>query len=101
MLHYQAMHALAKAIAAAGTQDNVYAIRAAFPKALPMLGDKFPAEMFGISPAGRIIMPAVIQSIQGGKFAQADVYIWWTKTSEEFENIKKISKSTPPKKLLK
>ncbi|MFO7570773.1 MAG: ABC transporter substrate-binding protein [Smithellaceae bacterium] len=101
MLHYQSMHALAKAIAAAGTQDNVYAVRAAFPKALPMLGDKFPAELFGITPTGRIIMPAVIQSIQGGKFAQADVYIWWTKTAEEFENIKKISKSTPPKKLLK
>lgn len=101
MLHYQAMHALAKAIAASGTQDNVYAVRAAFPKALPMLGDKYPAEMFGIAPSGRIIMPAVLQSIQGGKFTQADVYIWWTKTPEEFENIKKISKSTPPKKLLK
>lgn len=101
MLHYQAMHSLAKAIAAAGTQDNVYAVRAAFPKALPMLGDKYPAEMFGISNTGRILMPAVMQSIKGGKFSPADVYIWWTKTPDEFENVKKISKSTPPKKLLK
>lgn len=101
MLHYQSMHALAKAIAAAGTQDNVYAVRAAFPKALPMLGDKFPAEMFGISNAGRIIVPAVLQTVQGGKFTPADVYIWWTKTPEEFENVKKISKITLPKKLLK
>lgn len=99
-LHYGAMHALAKAIAAAGTQDNVYAVRAAFAKAMPMLGDKYPGEMHGISSAGRILMPAVIQAIQGGKFAQADVFIWWTKTPEEFENVKKISKITIPKKLL-
>lgn len=101
MLHYQSMIALAKAIAAAGTQDNVYAVRAAFPKALPMLGDKYPAEMFGISDAGRIILPVVTQTIRGGKFSPADVYVWWTKTPDEFENVKKISKSTPPKKLLK
>jgi len=94
------MHALAKAIAAAGTQDNVYAVRAAFPKAFPMIGDKYPAEIFTVSPAGRLLMPAVTQTVQGGKFSQADVYIWWTKTNEEFENIKKISKIPVPIKLL-
>lgn len=99
-LHYGSMHALAKAIAAAGTQDNVYAVRAAMPKALPMLGDRFPAEMYGISEAGRIYMPAVLQSIKGGKFAQAEVYIWWTKKPEEFENVKKISKIALPKRQL-
>jgi branched-chain amino acid transport system substrate-binding protein len=100
VLHYQAMHALAKAIAAAGTQDNVYAVRAAFPKAFPMIGDKYPAEIFTVSPTGRMLMPAVTQIVQGGKFSQADVYIWWTKTKEEFENIKKISKIPVPIKLL-
>lgn len=99
-LHYGSMHALAKAIAAAGTQDNVYAVRAAMPKALPMLGDKFPAEMYGISGAGRIYMPAVLQSIRGGKFAQAEIYIWWTKKPEEFEAVNKISKIGLPKKQL-
>jgi len=101
MLNYQAMLALAKAITAAGTQDNVYAVRAAFPKALPMLGDKYPAEMFGITPAGRIIMPAVLQSISGGKFSKADVYVWWTRTPEEFDQVNKISKIMIPKKMLK
>ncbi|MEE9913249.1 MAG: ABC transporter substrate-binding protein [Deltaproteobacteria bacterium] len=100
MIHYGSMHALAKAITAAGTQDNVYAVRAALPKALPMLGDKYPAEMYGVSSAGRIYMPAVIQSIKGGKFAQADVYIWWTKTPAEFESINKLSKITIPRKPL-
>jgi branched-chain amino acid transport system substrate-binding protein len=101
MLNYQAMLALAKAITAAGTQDNVYAVRAAFPKALPMLGDKYPAEMSGITPAGRIIMPAVLQSISGGKFSKADVYVWWTRTPEEFDQVNKISKIMIPKKMLK
>lgn len=100
MLHYGSMHALAKAIAAAGTQDNVYAVRAALPKALPMLGDRYPAEMFGVSDAGRIYMPAVIQSIKGGKFAQADVYVWWTKTPAEFESVNKLSKIMIPRKPL-
>ena len=99
-LHYGSMHALAKAIAAAGTQDNVYAVRAALPKALPMLGDKYPGEMYGVSGAGRIYMPTVIQAIKGGKFTQPDVYIWWTNSTEEFENVKKTSKINLPKKLL-
>lgn len=99
-LHYGAMHALAKAIAAAGTQDNVYAVRAALPKALPMLGDKYPAEMYGVSGSGRIFMPSVVQTIKGGKFTQPDVYIWWTRTPEEFENVKKASKINLPKKWL-
>ena len=99
-LHYGAMHALAKAIAAAGTQDNVYAVRAALPKALPMLGDKYPAEMYGVSGSGRIYMPTVIQAIKGGKFAQPDVYIWWTKTPAEFESVNKLSKIGIPRKLL-
>ena len=66
----------------------------------PMIGDKYPAEIFTVSPAGRLLMPAVTQTVQGGKFSQADVYIWWTKTNEEFENIKKISKIPVPIKLL-
>jgi branched-chain amino acid transport system substrate-binding protein len=101
VLHYQAMLALAKAIASAGTQDNVYAVRAAFPKAFPMIGDKYPAEIFSVSPAGRMLMPIVTQVVQGGKFSQATAYIWWTKTNVEFENIKKISKIPVPIKQVK
>ncbi len=101
VLHYMSMHTLARAIAAAGTQDNVYAVRAAFPKALPLLGDRFPGDYYGISSAGRIYMPIVIQSIKGGKFTKSDAYVWWTKTPDEFDGVKKISKFSPPVKPLK
>jgi membrane-bound inhibitor of C-type lysozyme len=57
--------------------------------------------MFGLSPAGRMIMPAVLQSISGGKFSKADVYVWWTRTPEEFDQVNKISKIMIPKKMLK
>jgi branched-chain amino acid transport system substrate-binding protein len=101
VLHYMSMHALARSIAAAGTQDNVYAIRAAFPKVFPMMGDQFPGDYYGISNAGRIYMPIVVQSIKGGKFTPSDAYIWWTKTPAEFESIKKIAKYATPVKPIK
>jgi len=92
VLHYMSMQALARSIAAAGTQDDVYAIRAAFPKVLPMMGDQFPGDFYGISKAGRIYVPIVVQAIQGGKFTPSSAYVWWTKTQAEYDNIKKISK---------
>ncbi len=101
VLHYMSMQALARSIAAAGTQDDVYAIRAAFPKALPMMGDQFPGDFYGISKAGRIYVPIVVQTIQGGKFAPASAYVWWTKTPAEFESIKKIAKYSVPLKPIK
>ena len=101
VLHYMSMHALARSIALAGTQDNVYAIRAAFPRALPMLGDQFPGDMYGISHAGRLYVPIVVQSIRGGKFAPGEAYIWWTKTPAEFDNIKKMAKYSTPVKPIK
>ena len=101
LLQYMSMHSLARAIAAAGTQDNVYAIRAAFPKAYPMLGDQFPGDMYGISSSGRMYIPLVIQSIKGGKFAPSEAYVWWTKSQDEFERIKKMSTYPTPMKHLK
>jgi branched-chain amino acid transport system substrate-binding protein len=99
--NYNGMHALARAIVAAGTVDNVYAIRAAFPRAFPMLGDTFPAEMNGISAAGRIRSLSYVQMIKEGKYKKPDVYAWWITSPQEFNQLKKITKSTVPLKSMK
>ena len=100
-LNYTATFALAKAMVAAGTTEDVPAIRAAFPKAFPLLGDKFPIEMFGISDAGRIHLEASVQMIKNGKYTNPDLYVWWLKSEKELDSVKKISKITLPLKFMK
>jgi branched-chain amino acid transport system substrate-binding protein len=86
LLNYNAMYALSRAMAAAGTMEDVYAIRAAFPKAFPLLGDKFPSEFFGITPAGRMYCAGSIQTIdQAAKYGQVQLVIWQYKTEAEFK----------------
>lgn len=85
-LNYNAMFALSRAMAAAGTVEDVYAIRAAFPKAFPLLGDKFPSEFLGITPAGRMYCPGSIQVIdQAGKYGKVQLALWQYKTEKEFK----------------
>lgn len=94
--HYTSMQALARAIAASGTPDNAKAIRAAFPAAFPMLGDKYPMEMFGIQPNGTLIYPVLVQSMKYGKITPPRVYIWWAKTQPEYDAIMKTTKASFP-----
>ena len=94
--HYNSMYYLARAIQVANTVDNVYAIRAALPKAFPQLGDRFPTEVHGISSAGRVFNIAGVQSIKNGKFTQPAGYVWWAKSSAEFDKIKRTTKFTSP-----
>jgi len=85
-LNYNAMYALSRAMAAAGTVEDVYAIRAAFPKAFPLLGDKFPSEFLGITPAGRMYCLGSIQVIdQAAKYGQVQLLAWQYKTEAEFK----------------
>ncbi len=100
-LHYTAMFGLAKAMIAAGTVEDVQAIRAAFPKAFPLLGDKFPTEMFGISDVGRTHMAAAVQTIKNGKYSNPDMYIWWLKSENDLAQVKKIGKTNVPLKFMK
>jgi len=93
-LHYTATHALARAIQAAGTVTDVRKIRQAFPKAFPLLGDRFPNESFGITPEGRLMIACAIQSITKGKPDPCSLYYWWPKTQKEFEQYRKLSKFT-------
>ena len=96
--HYDSMYYLAKAIQAANTVDDVYAVRAAFPRAFPQLGDKFPLEEYGISSNGRAHLWSGVQSIRNGKFTPVEIYVWWAKTQAEFDKVQKITKSTVPYK---
>jgi len=91
--NYGGMMALAKAITVAGTVDDVWAIRAAFPKALPILGDKIPTEIFGINDNGRLLINGSVQMIKNGKAQEPQQYFWWIKNQKEWDNIKKVSKS--------
>lgn len=84
-LNYTAMHALAKAMAAAGTVDDPVAIRAAFPKAFPLRGDKYPVEYFGITPGGRMQIAGAVQTIKDGKYSPVQSWYWWFKSPEELQ----------------
>jgi branched-chain amino acid transport system substrate-binding protein len=91
-LNYDAMQALARAMVAAGTVSDPAKIRAAFPKAFPLSGDKFPVEYFTITQGGRMACPGSVQMIdQSGKYGQILMYCWWLKTQEEFDKLKKQS----------
>ncbi|MGB6067163.1 MAG: ABC transporter substrate-binding protein [Desulfomonilaceae bacterium] len=93
-LNYCAMRALARAMAAAGTVNDPVKIRAAFPKAFPLTGDKFPVEYFGITPGGRMEVAGSVQTITDkGKYGPIDMFVWWLKTKEEFNKFK--AQATP------
>jgi branched-chain amino acid transport system substrate-binding protein len=95
-LNYTGVHALAKAIVAAGTTTDVYKIREAFSKATAagLLGDKYPNEVFGINKAGRLLILASVQTITAGKSDPSVLYAWWPNNQKEFDAIKKQSKAT-------
>ncbi|MEE9914138.1 MAG: ABC transporter substrate-binding protein [Deltaproteobacteria bacterium] len=96
VINYTSMHALALAIAEAGSVDNVYAIRGAFPRVFPMLGDRYPMEFLAMTPNGRMLCMAVIQTMKFGKFTQPSLYVWWTNAPKEVEKIRKVTKGNMP-----
>ena len=92
-LHYGAVLAIARAIEAAGSTD-VRAIRKAFPKAYPLLGDEVPAQVHGLTSDGRQKMMCSTQEInQDGKLERPILQIWWTKTQKEFDAAEKLALS--------
>lgn len=90
-LHYGAAKAIARAIEAAGTVDDIRAIRKAFPKAYPLLSDEVPAEVHGLTADGRQQMLASVQSIANGKLSPPILYAWWPKSKEEFLKVKETT----------
>ncbi|KAF0155832.1 MAG: branched-chain amino acid transport system substrate-binding protein [Syntrophaceae bacterium] len=92
VLNYTAVHSLARAITAAGTATDAYKIRAAFPKAYPMLADKFPSEFMGITAGGRVKIYGTVQTITKGVSDPSFLSCWWPKSQAEFDVILKMSK---------
>jgi len=93
-LNYSAMHALARAMAAAGTVKEPVKIRAALPKAFPLLGDKYPVEYFGVSEGGRMEVAGSVQMLdKAGKYGPVEMCIWWLKTEKEFKEF--TTQATP------
>ncbi len=99
--HYGAMVVLAKAISVAGTTTDVRAIRAAFPKAMPILGDRLPTELHGISPKGRLHMAGAVQTVEKGELKAPIQYYHWPQSEKEWQNILKITKYKTEKRWLK
>ncbi len=91
--NYGATIALARAIEVAGTTKDARAIRAAFPKALPILGDRIPTEIFGVADNGRLLINGSVQTVENGQLSPPEQYFWWIKSDKEWEQIKKLSKS--------
>jgi branched-chain amino acid transport system substrate-binding protein len=94
-LNYTATNSLARAITAAGTVSDVRKIRAAFPKAYPLLADKFPSEFMGITEGSRAKIFGTVQTITRGVSDQPFLNCWWAKSKEEFEAELKVSRSNP------
>ncbi len=89
ILNYNAMYALSRAMVAAGSVSDVYKIRAAFPKAFPLPGNKFPTEWVGITEHGRMFCPGSMQMIDAsGKYGPVDLLSWWCKNEQEFNKLK-------------
>ncbi len=99
-LNYITMHIVAQAMTLAGTGSDPYAIRAAVEKALPVLGDRYPSELFRIDENGVISSPGVIQSVANGKFSAVYYTLSFPKTRAEFLKYKKMSKTKEPENCL-
>ena len=90
-LHYGAVLAIAKAVEAAGTTD-VLAVRQAFPRAYPLLGNQVPASVFGLTSDGRQKMMCSTQTIsKDGKLNRPILQIWWAKNKKEFDAVAKAA----------
>lgn len=98
--NYTFVYALKRAIQAAGTTTDVYAIREAFPEAFPMFATEFPMEAYGVTDEGRLLVTTATQTITDGELDKPAIYFWWPETEEEFravEAISEIDRSIPRK----
>lgn len=99
VINYNMMRALARAIVAAGTVDDIYKIRAAFPKAYPMLAGKFPTEHLGLTEEGGFLAWGATQTATEGKFNPPTLYASWPKTQKEWDSV--VKTSNIPKSIVK
>lgn len=86
VLNYSAMRMLAGAMEAAGTVEDIQAVKAAFSKILPMPAEKNLIAYVGIQDT-RMVVPGTIQAIENGKYTQPVQTIWWTKSDADFNKV--------------
>ncbi len=98
--NYSTMHVIAEAMILAGSVSDPRAIRGAVAKALPILGDKYPNELFRIQENGVLDSGGGIQSVDNGKFGKVYYILSFPKSLAEFEKFKKISKTREPENCL-
>ncbi|HOE23788.1 MAG TPA: hypothetical protein PK226_10805, partial [Smithellaceae bacterium] len=53
-----------------------------------------PTEIFGITEKGGLLINGSTQTVENGTLTPPIQYFWWIKSDKEWENIKKITKST-------
>lgn len=94
--NYSTMHVIAEAMVIAGSVTGPYAIRGALGKALPVFGDKYPCELFGIEENGVMNSAGAIQSVEHGKFSTVYYTLAFPKTKTDFEKYKSMSKTKEP-----
>lgn len=99
--NYGAMISLARAITTAGTATDVKAMRAAFPKIFPILGDRVPTELYGIQHHGRMLMAGAVQRVINGKLQPPVQYYHWIQSDKEWKEIQKITKYKTDRRWLK
>jgi branched-chain amino acid transport system substrate-binding protein len=92
--NYGGMIALARAIEKAGTAIDAYKIRAYFSKVLPINGDSIPSEIFGINEKGGFLINGSTQNVENNQLTPPVQYFWWIKSDEEWEEVKRITRST-------
>lgn len=95
-VNYCLMHSLARAVTAAQSADDVYKIRAAYPRAFPMMLTHFPMEILAVSDKGRWQTFTSIQPITNGKLDLVYQYAWWVKSEKEFKEQSKLSRMHVP-----
>jgi branched-chain amino acid transport system substrate-binding protein len=95
VLHYTILKVIAKTIQITGSVRPAE-IRANLHQALPVAGDEFPAELFGIEDNGDLLCGLVMQTVREGKFSKVDYIFSFPKTKEDFEKYKKMSKTAEP-----
>jgi len=96
VLHYAEVLVVSRAVQAAGSATDVYAIRKAFPKAYPILGDIAPTEMYGLTADGRQKMFCATQEVdKNGKLGKPQLQAFWPKTKNEWDTVLKTTKFDP------
>lgn len=84
VLNYSAMRILAGAMEAAGTVEDIKAIKAAFSEILPMDPKDNLIAYMGID-GSRMIISGTIQTIENGKYTPPIANVWWTKSDADYQ----------------